>query len=64
MAEASALAALGGVYAVEGFIEHLQQRPVPRRLMPAPSLDQLALNHILETGLEVVRESLRHLHRI
>ena len=63
MAEASALAALGGVYAVEGFVEQLEKRPVAPRLMPAPSMDQLALEHILETGLEVVRESLRHLHR-
>ena len=56
-------AALGGVFAIKGFVEQLQLRPVPQRLLATnPSKNTLALEHILVTGLDVVRETLRSKH--
>ena len=62
---AAALALGGGVCAVEGFVEQLQQRPVPESLFSETltlTQRQVDLEHILATGIDVVREYLRSKH--
>ena len=60
---AAALALGGGVFAVEGFVDQMQQRPVPQRLLSETlTPERMALEHILATGLDVVREHLRSKH--
>ena len=63
---AAALTLGGGVCAVEGFVDQMQQRPVPQRLLSETLTPrQVALEHILATGLDVVREHLpRHIYAV
>ena len=53
----------GGVCSAEGFVDQLQQRPVPSRVLSkAVTQSQLAMEPILATGLDVVRDYLRFKH--